>query len=385
MKSRIGVTLLSLLLVISAVAIGCAPAAPSGTGSSDAPAADESQADEPTQAEGKTYKFVYQCGAPISTPYGDHAKAYAAEVAAASNGRIEITVKDAGEVVPTHEVTDAISKGVVDISQPNSSFDIGRLGPVVYLFGTSGFPAGPDPMEYLAWVYEGGGLDRINEVYGGQYNVIIPAQVVVYPAEILCHSNKKIQSLDDLKGLKFRTMGPWAEVMESFGTSIVTVPGGEIYECAQRGVVDAFEYCGPAVNWTMGFHEIAKYIGVPGIHSPNCSNLLMFNNDEWNSLPGDLQEILRIVGQERSLRDYLDVSTRDAIALDKYIEYGTEFFTLPDDVQIAIVERSGEFTQMHCEEDAVYKAIYEQQLEFVKKWRTRQEILQPKYSLFHES
>lgn len=368
--------LLAMCVLISLVAISCAP--------SGETVPDETE-ESPTAPEGETYEFVYQCGAPIATPYGDHAKAYAQEVAAASGGRIEITVKDAGQVVPTMEVTDGISNGVVDIGQPNSSFDIGRLGPVVYLFGTSGFPAGPNPMEYLAWVYEGNGLDKINQVYGNQYNVIIPAQVVVYPAELLCHSNVKIESLDDLDGLKFRTMGPWSEVMGSFGASIVTVAGGEIYEAAQRGVVDAFEYCGPAVNWTMGFHEITKYIGVPGIHSPNCSNLLMINQDKWNSLPDDLQAIMRVVGQQRSVRDYLDVSTRDAIALQKYRDYGTEFFTLSDDMQQAIVQRSREFVQKHCNEDATYKEIYEQQLSFIQQWSGRKDIMQPEYSLYSES
>jgi len=238
-------------------------------------------------------------------------------------------------------------------------------------------------MEYLAWVYEGGGLEKINEIYGGEFNVFVPAQVVVYPAEIFCHSNIKIETMDDFKGLKFRTMGPWAEVLGSFGAAVVTVAGGEIYEAAQRGVVDAFEYCGPAVDWAMGFHEVTKYIGLPGIHSPNCSNLLMFNKGEWNDLPADLQAILRIVGEERSLRDYLDVSTRDAIALQAYRDYGTEFFFLSEDVQMAIVERSGEFVQKHCDEDPAYKSVYEQQVEFIKTWRTRQEQAQPEFSLYH--
>jgi len=382
MKHRLVTLVLSIAVIASLLVIGCAPEVAPPPEEEAPPPEEEEEVPPPAAPEEEVFKLVYQLSAPIGTPYGDDVKAFAEDVYKASSGRLDIAVKSGGEIVPSHEVTDAISKGVLDMGHPNAAMDVGRFGPVAFLFGCSGFPAGPNPIEYLAWFYEGGGRERVNEIYQGQYDVVIIAQVTDYPAELLCHSSKKITKISDFKGLKFRTMGPWAEVMESFGASIVTVPGGEIYECAQRGVVDAFEYCGAAIDWTMGFHEITKYIGVPGIHSPMSSNLLMINKDKWDALPDDLKEILRLAGEAHSIRDYLDVSTRDAFALDKYREYGTEIFVLPDEVQQAIVERSEEFVKKHCEEDALYKEIYEGQLEFIKKWRSRADICQPKYSLY---
>ncbi|HHE41244.1 MAG TPA: hypothetical protein ENL12_01165 [Dehalococcoidia bacterium] len=384
---RLLVVLVALTALLAIPAAGCAPETPSaeGGGSAVTPAeAEEPEAEEqPTAAEGETYDFVLQLSAPIGTPYGDDVKKLAADIEGASGGRITIAVKSGGEIVPSHEVTDAVSKGVIDLAQPNSGMDVGRLGPVAYLFGSSGFPGGPNPMEYFAWFYQGGGREMVNQIYqDAGYNIHVIAQITGYPAELLCHSNAEINSVDDFKGLSFRTMGPWAEVIESFGASVVTVPGGEIYEAAQRGVVDAFEYCGPGIDWTMGFHEITTHIGMPGIHSPMSSNMLIMNRDEWDALPSDLQEILRVAGEAHSLRDYLHVSTADAEALLKYKEYGTKMFVLPDDVQQAIVDRSREIALQHCAEDELYKRIFDDQMEFITMWKGRTDLLQPKYSLY---
>jgi TRAP-type mannitol/chloroaromatic compound transport system substrate-binding protein len=224
----------------------------------------------------KPYKMKMQISAPAGTPYWDCALDFANAVKASSGERLIIDVKPGGAIVPSHEVTEAVKDGVLDIANPNSAMDLGRIGPKVLLLGSSGFPAGPSPLEYLAWAYIGGGLDFANELYK-DYNCVIIGVATPAPAELFCHSNKPLSTKEDLKGIKFRTMGLWAEILEDFGASVITVPGGEIYQSMERGVIDAFEYCGPGVDFKMGFHEITKYIGVPGIHSPLSSNLVLVN------------------------------------------------------------------------------------------------------------
>jgi TRAP-type mannitol/chloroaromatic compound transport system substrate-binding protein len=330
----------------------------------------------------KTYKLTMQISAAAGTPYMTCAQQFAQAVKESSGGRLIIDVQAGGAIVPAHEVTDAVKGGVLDIAAPNPSMDQGRLGAKALLFGASGTPGGPNAIEYLGWFYKGDGMTMANDLYK-DFNAEVIGVVTAAPAELFCHSNKPITSLKDFQGLKFRTMGLWGEVMKSLGASVITVAGGEIYQAMERGVVDAFEYCGPGVDWDMGFHEVTKYIGVPGIHSPLSSNLLIVNKNKWDQLPDDLKELLKHEAMAASLRDYLEFSYADVNGLQKYKDYGTKIFVLPDDIQKEIAARAKAIMEKYAQEDAAFKKIYDNQLDFIKKWKNREDSLQPKYSLFN--
>ncbi len=363
--------LFALAAVLAMVLPACA-AAPSD-GSDGSPA-----------VGGKVYNLTYQIQSPLTTPYGAYAQALSDELKTASGGRLNVVVKAGGELVPVGEMTDAVSKGVINMASPGSSLDRGTLGTPTILFGGSGFPGGPDPMDYLAWFYTGGGQDTINSTYQSRFNVQVVGLVGVTGAELFLHSNSKITKVEDLKGLKFRTVGLWAEVLESFGAAVVNVPGAEIYEAAQRGVVDAFEYSSPATDWDMGFHEITKYIGAPGIHSPISTQQLMINKSTWDELPADLKEILLSVTKAHSMTDYFDFTTADAAALDKYRAYGTEVVILPDATQQAIAERAKSIIDGYKSKDAQFASIYEQQYAFISAWHQARTSMQPTFSLYSD-
>lgn len=314
----------------------------------------------------------------MTTSFGANALALADDVEKASGGRLKLIVKGEGEIVGAFEVTEAVSDGVLDMAGNSPAFDIGHLGPVVFLFGSSGFPGGPVPIEYAVWFYQGGGKEIVNRVYQDKgFNVNIIGLVSMFPAEMFGHYKKEIKSMDDFKGMKYRTVGPWAEILETFGASVVSLPGAEVYEAAQRGVIDAFEYGGPSVNWPMGFHEIMPYAGFPGIHSPEMVYQAMLNMDAWNKLPGDLQNLLRVAVEAHTFQDYAMASTLDAEAIQKYKEYGTKIFYLPDDVQEAIVERSRELVDRHIAEDPLYAEVWDQQYKFIRMWKERADLQEP--------
>lgn len=366
---RGGVLVLALAALLVAALPGCT-SSPSGGASGGSGVSDE------------TYNLTYQIQSPLTTPYGRFAQEFADEVRIASGGRLNIEVKAGGELVPVGEMTDAVSKGVIDMACPGSSLDRGTLGTVVILFGGSGFPGGPDPMDYLAWFYTGGGKDVVNSAYQSRFGVEVLGLVGVTGAELFLHSNQKITTVDQLKGLKFRTVGLWAEVLESFGAAVVNVPGGEIYEAAQRGVVDAFEYSSPATNWDMGFHEITKYVGVPGIHSPISTQQVMINKSKWDGMSADLKEILMSAVKAHAMIDYFEFTAQDATALDKYRAYGTEVVTLPDATQQAIAERTRSIIERYKSEDAAFASAYDAQHAFISAWHQARTEMQPTFSLY---
>jgi TRAP-type mannitol/chloroaromatic compound transport system substrate-binding protein len=202
------------------------------------------------------------------------------------------------------------------------------------------------------------------------------------PAELFCHSSKPLQSIDDLKGIKFRTMGLWAEILDQFGSSVITVPGGEIYQSMERGVIDAFEYCGPGLDWKMGFHEVAKYMGVPGIHSPLSSNLVLVNKDSWEKLPDDLKSLVKSEVMASSLKGYMTFAYGDTKGMHEYTKFGTTITPLSEETQKKIAKASKDLCDKYSANDPGFKKIYEHQRDFIKKWRAWSQVVQPNISLF---
>ncbi len=370
MKKRIGIFLLSVLFLSSVILSGCSVKD------------QETAATETSGTEAKTYNLTMQISAAAGTPYMTCAQEFARRVKESSNNRLIIDVQAGGAIVPAHEVTDAINSGVLDIAAPNPSMDQGRFGTKVLLFGASGTTAGPNAMEYLGWFYKGDGMEMANELYK-DFNAVVIGVASIAPAELFCHSDKPIDKIEDFKGLKFRTMGLWAEILKDMGASVVTVSGGEIYQAMEQGVVDAFEYCGPGVDWDMGFHEVAQCIGVPGIHSPLSSNLLIVNKTKWEELPADLQALLKSEALATSLNDYLEFSYGDVLGLQKYKDYGTETVVLSDELQKEISQRAKNLMEEYSQEDAEFKKIYDNQLDFIQKWIYREDALQPKYNIYN--
>ncbi len=371
------------LVAISLILASCATSEPVAPPTAIPTTPSTATPTTPTPAPaGEVFEFVYTPQSPLGTTWGDDALAFAADVEKATGGRILIDVKGAGELVGGHDLTEGVHNGIIDLGSSSTTEDTGLLGPVTYLMGGSGFPGGPTPMEYMAWYYTGGGADQVNAIYQSKFDIEVIGHVATYPAELFCHSNIKITSVEDFDGLKFRTVGPWAEVLESFGASVISIPGNEVYEAAQRGLIDAFEYAGPAINWVQGFQEITKYLGVPGIHSPNAICILRMNKGEWDALPEDLQATMKMVANSHALTDYLEQQTRDAYALQQFVDYGIEIVPLPEEMQQKIVERSKEFVQKHIDEDPLYKAMYEDQVEFMQNWKKYQVAMMPEYSIY---
>jgi TRAP-type mannitol/chloroaromatic compound transport system substrate-binding protein len=257
--------------------------------------------------------------------------------------------------------------------------DIGRIGPATYLMMTSGFPGGANSLDMLARCYQGDGLEAMTEVYK-DYGVFIGA--AYGGAEIFCYSNKPLDTAESVKIMKIRTAGMWAEILESYGAGVVMLPGGELYQAMERGVIDAFELGPPSYNWAQGFHEICEYIGVPGIHSPGSGDTIMVNKQRWEELPADLQALVLDETMALSLDTYQEKQIEDAIAMNNYRAYGTKIFVVSDEFQQDLVKRAKEYVTKYSAEDATFKKLYESQKAFYNMWRGLTNELESSYTIY---
>ena len=272
----------------------------------------------------------------------------AARIEAASNGRLKIKVFAGGELVPALEVLDAVSRGTVQMGHDSAYYHRGKL-PAAQYFTT--VPFGQTVHEINAWLYYGGGLELWQEMYAEQFDVV-PFPAGNTGVQMAGWFNKEINSIEDLRGLKMRVPGVGGEVMQRAGVSQITVPASEIFTSLQTGAIDAAEWVGPYNDIQLGLHRVARYYYYPGWHEMGPMLQCTINREAWDSLPGDLQEIVRSVCQAINTDMMAEYTWGNAVALEQIkADPNVELRQLPDDVLRLLKQISAEVLEEMAAED----------------------------------
>ncbi|WP_019646391.1 TRAP transporter substrate-binding protein DctP [Novispirillum itersonii] len=242
-------------------------------------------------------------------------------------GRVKIQPFGAGVVVPAFKVYESVQDGVVEAGHSTPSFLV-NADPTNAIFAS--FPGGMGPEGTLTWLYEAGGeklLQDFRKEKMGLHSMVVG----VGTSEIFAHSNKPIRTVDDLKGLKYRTSGAWATVLkDSFGAVPTVVPPGEIYTLLQRKGVDAVEWATPSANMSEGFHEVAPYLILPGVHQPSFVWEVVVKQDTWNKVPDDLKSLITAAAKLTTYESLSHFAREDVKAMEVYRKTKVEIITLDD-------------------------------------------------------
>ena len=244
------------------------------------------------------------------------AERFAELVEELTDGELIIRMQPGGSIVPSKQVFDAVSSGTLDIGCTWAGWWIGKF-PASVLFANS-YPNGMQMREMLSWIYHGNGLKLWNEMYEGQNVVVLPPYGML-GSENFCWSRKPINSLEDFKGLKFRTVGVWGKCLERLGARVVSLAGGEVYPSLERGVIDAAEFATPAIDRKLGFEEICPYLKVPGIHEPCAPLETLVNEKTWNELPDRLKPKVKFALKISSFEAINEAMKQDAEAMEYFM------------------------------------------------------------------
>ncbi len=245
----------------------------------------------------------------------DIAAHFADSVRLASAGRLDIKPFSAGELVPAMQSFDAVAKGSAQVGHDWPGYWKGKNEAFVAF---ASVPFGLDAEGYNIWLYEKGGLEMMQEIYGQFGLFVLPGGQT--GQEMGLFSNKRATKMEDFKGMRVRTPGWYMDIMNSLGASVSPLPGGEVYLALERGVIDAAEFSSPAINYPMGFDEITKYVIQPGAHQPGIQCGLFFNQEAWDSLPEDLKWIVKIAAAETQAWSYNWVNALNAEAINRFTE-----------------------------------------------------------------
>ncbi|WP_299359754.1 TRAP transporter substrate-binding protein [uncultured Paracoccus sp.] len=320
---------------------------------------------------------------PASDIWQTMAQQYVERVEAMSNGRLKIDLLPAGAVVGAFQVIDAVNDGVLDASHSVSAYWYGK-NKAASLFGT-GPVFGGSPTTMLSWFYAGGGEEFFRELVQDVMGMnVVGLMGFPMPAQPFGWFKNPVTGLADVQGMKYRTVGLAADVMQSMGLSVAQLPGGEIVPAMERGVIDAFEFNNPSSDLRFGAQDVAKNYYLGSYHQAAETFEFLFNRDFLEDLEPDLQAILRHAVEA--------VSTYNtAFAMDNYSadllkltgEGGVTVHRTPQDILSAQIDAWDKLIP-ELESDELMKRILDSQRAWVERVTYYELMNAPDYTLAYE-
>ncbi len=343
LKQSIKAATASLALGTPLVGAGCAKPA---TGPNDAPAVHT----------GKKFRWrMLTTWPPTLFVLQDGPKLFAQWVKEMSEGRLEIQVYGAGELVPALETFGAVSQGTAEIGHGASYYWAGKI-PSAQFFAAA--PFGMNPQQMNAWIISGGGLELWEEVYE-PFN-LLPLPGGNTGIQMGGWFNRSINSVADLKGLKMRIPGLGGKVISKAGSTAVLTAGGEIYTNLERGVIDATEWIGPYHDYLMGFFKIARYYYYPGWHEPGTNLEFFINKGAFSKLPVDLQQIVQNAAAQVHHWMLCEFESKNNLYLQKLVtEENVELRQFPAEVLEKLRTYSAEVLDEITADDALSRKVYD--------------------------
>lgn len=235
------------------------------------------------------------------------AEQIAKKVKVATDGAVEIKPFGAFVLASIFEGHKAVMDGRADIAHHYPVFEINQNPASAFI---SDIPGGMGPHAKLLWVLGGGGKELWTGYRNSQgYHGVLCGTI---GSEVFAHSHKKIQKLADLKGFRYRTAGANTWVMRKLGAAPTLVPGPEVFTLLERKGIDGAEYLDPFGNYSLGFHKIAKYVMLPGIHAPGGMYEFLMKKSTWDDLPKSIQAKIEIVCDSVTLNAYASLNVNNA-------------------------------------------------------------------------
>jgi TRAP-type mannitol/chloroaromatic compound transport system substrate-binding protein len=278
----------------------------------------------------------------------------AKRVAGLTSNKFQIRTFAAGEIVPGLQALDAVQNATVECGHSAPYYYIGK--DPAFAFGTA-LPFGLNARQQNAWMYYGGGIDSMAELFKSYGCIQIPAGNT--GAQMGGWFRKEIKSAADLKGLKFRIAGLAGQVMAKLGVVPQQIAGGDIYPALEKGTIDATEWVGPYDDEKLRFYKVAKYYYYPGFWEGGAQLSLIVNIKKWQELPKDYQAALEAASAEANVHMLAEYDAKNAEALKKLVASGAQLRAFPREVMTAAYKAAFELYDEIAAKNPTFKKIFD--------------------------
>jgi TRAP-type mannitol/chloroaromatic compound transport system substrate-binding protein len=322
----------------------------------------------PNVSRGQTgpINMRWQSTWPSKDIFHEYAQDFAKKVNDMTGGDLKIEVLPAGAVVPAFGLLDAVSKGTLD----------GGHGVLVYHYGKQTalalWGSGPgyamDANMLLAWHKYGGGKELLAKLYNSIGASVVSFPYGPMPTQPLGWFKKPIAKADDMKGLKYRTVGISIDVFTGMGAAVNALPGGEIVSAMDRGLLDAAEFNNASSDRALGFADVSKVCMLQSYHQNAEQFEIMFNKGKYDSLPDKMKAIIANAVEaasqdmswkaiDRYSKDYVELQTKDKV----------KFYRTPNEVLQRQLEIYDQVVEKKAAENPLFKEILESQIAFARR------------------
>ncbi|MGE0232366.1 MAG: TRAP transporter substrate-binding protein [Flavobacteriaceae bacterium] len=285
------------------------------------------------------------------------------QIEALSGGSIDVELFAPGALLPPKEYFDAVSSGALDAAFTDSLIWAGKdIGFTLF----TNVPFGPGAPEYLAWMKQGGGEEMMKALYG-KYNIV--SMVCGFlSAEGGGWFREPIESVDDLKGLKFRIGGLGGNVMEKLGASTQNISPGELLQALQLGTVDAAEFSMPSIDKSLGFQTVAKYYYFPGWQAQSSFPVLLISKAKWESFSDQQKAAVQATCDESTMAMLTEGEALQPKALAEIAAAGVEIREYPADVLAALKAKWEEVAAEQAQKSETFKKAWDSYSAFRKQY-----------------
>jgi TRAP-type mannitol/chloroaromatic compound transport system substrate-binding protein len=294
----------------------------------------------------------------LDTIYGA-AEVMAKTVNEATDGKFQIQVFAAGEIVPGLQALDAVSNGTVEMCHTANYYYVGK--DPTFAFATA-VPFGLNQRMMDAWCLYGGGNDLLNAFFA-KHNTI----------GFMCGNTgcqmggwfrKEIKTVDDLKGLKMRIGGFAGQVLAKLGVVPQQIAGGEIYQALERGTIDAAEWVGPYDDEKLGFAKVAPFYYYPGWWEGGPMLHAMVNLEKYNALPKNYKAILESAAQTANTHMMAKYDAGNPGALRRLIAGGAKLQPFSTAIMETCFKAANEVYADTSAKNADFKKIHDSYMAF---------------------
>ena len=318
------------------------------------------------QAQSGPISMRWQSTWPSKDIFHEYANDFGKKVNDMTGGDLKIEVLPAGAVVPAFQLLDAVSKGVLD----------GGHGVLVYHYGKQNalalWGSGPgyamDANMLLAWHKYGGGKQLLEKIFASIGANVVSFPYGPMPTQPLGWFKKPVTKIDDMKGLKFRTVGISIDVFTGMGLAVNALPGGEIVAAMDRGLLDAAEFNNATSDRILGFADVSKICMLQSYHQNAEQFEISFNKTKFDALPAKMKAIIENAVEaasqdmawkaiDRYSKDYIELQTKDNV----------KFYKTPDAILKRQLEIYDEVAKKYAAANPLFKEIVESQLAFAKR------------------
>jgi TRAP-type mannitol/chloroaromatic compound transport system substrate-binding protein len=320
----------------------------------------------PMVSNAQAVSFRFQSTWPARDIFHEYANDFAKKVNDMAGSRLKIEVLPSGSVVPAFQLLDAVNKGTLDGGHGVVAYHYGKANALA-LWG-SGPAFGMDPNMVLSWHYYGGGKALLEEIYKSLNIDVVSFLYGPMPTQPLGWFKKPVAKAEDLKGLKFRTVGLAVDVFKELGAAVNPLPGGEIVPALDRGLIDAAEFNNATSDRLLGFPDVVKNCMLQSFHQSGEQFEILFNKAKYDALPGELKAVIDYAVQaasadmswkaiQRNSQDYIELKTKDKV----------NFFKTPDSVLRAQLAAWDKVTAAKGAEQPLFKKVMDSQRAFAER------------------